>query len=127
MHTELRKLCMMVGLLVAFAPCKPLYATPSYQHAKKSEDLPLGSHYLLLVNTAIARQLKTQDIAAFEKSPYDGLAVAFHYNYDTAPVFSSESMLSQLREWKKVTSKDLWPWIYFNRMIGAGEAVTNER
>src|SRR5215475_4960998 len=70
---------------------------------QKGPGSPLGGHYLLLVNTAIARQLKPQDISAFDKSPYDGLAVAFHYNYDTAPVFSSESMSSQLAEWKKLT------------------------
>jgi len=88
---------------------------------------PLGTHYLLLVNTAIARQLKPQDISAFDRSPYDGLAVAFHYNYDTAPVFSPESMSLQLRDWKNLTHKDLWPWVYINRMIGAGESGTNER
>src|SRR5579859_5594493 len=87
----------------------------------------LGSHYLLLVNTAIARQLKPQDIAEFDKSPYDGLAIAFHYNYDTAVAFDSDSMSSQLREWKKFTRKDLWPWVYLNRMLGAAEAATNER
>src|SRR5882672_3342682 len=87
----------------------------------------LGAHYLLLVNTAIARQLKPQDISAFDKSPYDGLAIAFHYNYDTAPVFSAESLSSQFREWKTLTKKNLWPWVYINRMLGAGEAATNER
>ena len=81
----------------------------------------------MLVNTAIARQLTSQDIAAFGQSPYDGLAIAFHYNYDTAPVFSTESMSSQLREWKKLAKKDLWPWVYFNRILGAAEAATNER
>ena len=97
------------------------------QAAKLQPAAPLGTHYLLLVNTAIARQLKPQDIAEFDKSPYDGLAIAFHYNYDTAPVFSTDSMSAQLREWKKLTKKDLWPWVYLNRMLGAGEAATNER
>src|SRR5215831_2660752 len=64
--------------------------------AKPQSAAPLGTHYLLLVNTAIARQLKPQDIAEFDKSPYDGLAVAFHYNYDTAPVFSADTMSVQL-------------------------------
>jgi hypothetical protein len=79
------------------------------------------------VNTAIARRLNPVDIREFEKSPYDGLAIAFHYNYDTAAVFSADSMSAQLLEWKKLTKKDLWPWVYLNRMIGAGEAATNER
>lgn len=92
-----------------------------------AQKAPLGAHYLMLVNTAIARLMKPAEIAEFEKSPYDGLAIAFHYNYDTAPVFSSAMMTGQLIEWKKLTKKDLWPWVYFNRMIGAGEAATNER
>src|SRR5215467_9484097 len=94
---------------------------------QKRAAAPLGNHYLLLVNTAIARQLKPQDIAAFDQSPYDGLAIAFHYNYDTTQVFSEESVSAQLREWKKLTKKDLWPWVYFNRILGAAEAATNER
>jgi hypothetical protein len=88
---------------------------------------PLGNHYLLLVNTAIARLLKDSDLAEFGKTPYDGLAISFHYNYDTAPVFSSAMMTEQLLTWKKLAQKDLWPWVYINRMIGAGEAATNER
>jgi hypothetical protein len=87
----------------------------------------LGEHYLMLINTAIARLLKPEAIAEFDKSPYDGLAVAFHYNYDTAPVFSSEMMGNQLLDWKQITKKDLWPWVYINRMIGAGESFSNER
>lgn len=87
----------------------------------------LGDCYLLLVNTAIARQLKNADLTEFDKSPYGGLAIAFHYNYDTAPVFSAEMMTSQLIEWRKLTKKDLWPWVYFNRMVGASEAANNPR
>jgi hypothetical protein len=81
----------------------------------------------MLVNTAIARLLKPAEIAEFDKSPYDGLAISFHYNYDTAPVFSSEMMSTQLLEWQKLTKKHLWPWVYINRMIGAGESATNDR
>jgi hypothetical protein len=88
---------------------------------------PLGNRYLLLVNTAVARLLHPQDLAEFDRSPYDGLAIAFHYNYDTAPVASAESMVQQLNEWKSSTRKHLWPWIFLNRLVGAGEAATNER
>jgi hypothetical protein len=94
---------------------------------KRAKREQLGDHYLLLVNTAIARLLKPEDISEFDKSPYDGLAIAFHYNYDVGPVFSSDQMDAQLLEWKKHTNKDLWPWVYLNRMIGAGEASGNPR
>src|SRR5215475_6275033 len=36
-------------------------------------------------------------------------------------------MSAQLREWKRLTKKDLWPWVYFNRILGAAEAKSNER
>jgi len=121
---------LLLGVLAARAGAgSPVLPTPAPASAQQAQQTatPLGGHYLLLVNTAIARQLKPQDIAAFDHSPYDGLAVAFHYNYDTAPVFSLESLSSQLREWKKLTKKDLWPWVYFNRILGAAEAANNQR
>ena len=40
-----------------------------------SRDQP-DSHYLLLVNTAIAKQLDAEKMAQFDRSPYDGLAVS---------------------------------------------------
>src|SRR5262249_34277480 len=99
--------------------CVALVSDGALAQRQQTSAAPLGANYLLLVNTAIARQLKSQDISAFDAAPYEGLAIAFHYNYDTAPVFSSESMSSQLGEWKKLTGKDLWPWVYINRMLGA--------
>jgi hypothetical protein len=125
-----RVVALLTLLLTCFnlvATAEPVSTAFSTTPTGQGATLSLGSHYLLLVNTAIARQLKPQDISVFDKSPYDGLAIAFHYNYDTAPVFSSESMSAQLREWKSLTRKDLWPWVYFNRMLGAAEAATNER
>jgi len=107
--------------------CVLLTANGALAREQQASAAPLGAHYLLLVNTAIARQLKPQDFSAFDASPYDGLAIAFHYNYDTAPVFSSKSMSAQLGEWKRLTGKDLWPWVYINRMLGAAEAASNER
>ena len=34
-------------------------------------------------------------------------------------------MQAQLTTWKKSTSKDIWPWVYLNRMIGANDAEGN--
>jgi len=117
-----------LAVVATISSCtSPESAPPGSLAEQETAKAPLGNHYLLLVNTAIARQLKSQDIVAFDQSPYDGLAIAFHYNYDTAPVFSEESMSVQLREWKKLTKKHLWPWVYFNRILGAAEAKTNER
>src|SRR5229473_2736277 len=86
---------------------------------------PLGDHYLLLVNTAMAKQMDTQKMAQFDRSPYDGLAVSFLGAYDTSPVPSLAAMQAQAASWKKSTSKDIWPWVYLNRMIGANDAEGN--
>ncbi|HXM98828.1 MAG TPA: hypothetical protein VN982_10165 [Candidatus Dormibacteraeota bacterium] len=77
-----------------------------------------GVHYLLLVNTALAPQMTAAKFAEFDRSPYDGIAVAFWHAYDTAPAPSAEQIESKIAEWKKSTNKDIWPWVYLNRMIG---------
>jgi hypothetical protein len=85
----------------------------------------MGDHYLLLVNTAMAKQMDAAKMAQFDGSPYDGLAVSFSGAYDTAPVPSVEGMKAQVAAWKKSTAKDIWPWVYLNRMIGANDAEGN--
>ncbi len=77
----------------------------------------LGGRYLLLVNTAIASLLDASQLRQFDKSPYDGLAVAFLHAYDTSPVPSSPQMKNKIENWKQFTGKDIWPWVYVNRMI----------
>ena len=83
---------------------------------------PLGSHYLLLVNTAIASMITPQKVSEFDKSPYDGLAVAFWHAYDTGPVIAVSDMDAQIAVWKKNTKKHIWPWVYINRMIGPDDS-----
>jgi hypothetical protein len=34
-------------------------------------------------------------------------------------------MDAKIAEWKKATRKDIWPWVYINRMIGVDPASTN--
>ena len=85
----------------------------------------MGDHYLLLVNTAVAFQMNAEKFAQFEKSPYDGIAVGFWHAYDTSPAKTVEEMDAKISEWKKATSKDVWPWVYINRMIGVDPASTN--
>jgi hypothetical protein len=87
---------------------------------------PRRDHYLMLVNTAMARQMDAQKLAQFDRSPYDGLAVSFSDAYDVSLVPTPASMESQLSGWKKSTSKQIWPWVYLNRMIGASDAEGNE-
>jgi len=86
----------------------------------------LGNHYLMLVNTARANQMDALKMAQFERSPYDGLAVSFLDAYETSPVPSLAYMQGQVASWKKSTTKDIWPWVYLNRMVGANGAEGNQ-
>jgi hypothetical protein len=86
---------------------------------------PLGDHYLMLVNTAIASMMTPQKFAEFDKSPYEGIAVSFMYNYDTGPVPSVANMEEQMALWKKSTSKNIWPWVFINRMIATDDSQNN--
>lgn len=85
----------------------------------------LADHYLLLVNSARAGQIDTVKLAQFDRSPYDGLTVAFLDAYDMTPVPSSAAMSTQIAAWKRATKKDIWPWVYINRMVGANDAEEN--
>jgi len=85
----------------------------------------MGDHYLMLVNTAMARQMDAPKLAQFDRSPYDGLAVSFSDAYDTSPVPALASMQAQAASWKKVTTKDIWPWVFLNRMVGANDVEGN--
>ncbi|HWF14378.1 MAG TPA: hypothetical protein VG272_11620 [Candidatus Acidoferrales bacterium] len=94
--------------------------------ARAASPPPLKDHYLMLVNTAMARQMDAQKLAQFDRSPYEGLAVSFSDAYDVSPVPTPASMELQIAGWKKFTGKHIWPWVYLNRMIGANNAEGNE-
>jgi hypothetical protein len=94
-------------------------------NASTSASDRLGNHYLMLVNTAIANEMDAPKMTQFDRSPYDGLAVSFADAYDTSPVLSLAPMQAQIAIWKKSTSKDIWPWVSLNRMIGANDAENN--
>lgn len=103
-----------VFLLVAAAcETQTTASTPLYETSGAKD------HYLLLVNTAMARQMDAQKLTQFDRSPYDGLAVSFSAAYDVSPVPTPALIESQLAAWKNYTSKQIWPWVYLNRMIGA--------
>jgi hypothetical protein len=91
----------------------------------QSAKAPLGDRYLLLVNTAVASMMTPDKIAQFDKSSYDGLAIAFLHAYDTSPVPSPEDMDAKIAGWKKNTTKNIWPWVYINRMLAIDPADKN--
>jgi hypothetical protein len=83
------------------------------------------SRYLLLVNTAISSMMDESKFRQFDKSAYDGLAVAFLHAYDVSELPSPAAIDAQIKQWHAYTSKDIWPWLYLNRMIGFGAAEKN--
>lgn len=85
----------------------------------------MGDHYLMLVNTAIAFRLQDQELVQFDKSPYDGIAVAFSYNYDTAPPPSVAELDAKIAHWNTITKKDIWPWVFANRIVGVDDNEEN--
>ncbi len=116
---------VVVAALLACIVGTELFAMPVASSSRSTVDR-LGDHYLLLVNTAMANQMDAQKLAQFDRSPYDGLAVSFAGAYDASPVLSLAPMEAQVASWKKSTSKDIWPWVSLNRMIGANDAEGNQ-
>ncbi len=116
---------LRLAVVALFALALAVAASDLAADPSHSAENPLGDHYLLLVNTAIASMMTPEKISEFDKSPYDGLAVAFLHAYDTSPVPSVPEMDKQIAAWKKLTSKDIWPWVYVNRMLAIDPADKN--
>lgn len=95
-------------------------------NAKSIKNNGLGDHYLLLVNTAVASYMTEDKLRQFDKSSYDGIAMAFLHAYDTSAPPSPATMEQQIASWKKITDKDIWPWVYLNRIIGKSATENNE-
>jgi hypothetical protein len=130
---ELRWTLLLVcfaGAIIGWTACAEQMPSgadhaPAKPAGKGQANKQMGDHYLLLVNTAIAQFMTDDKFRQFDKSSYDGIAVAFLHAYDTSPVPSVAEMDRQLAAWKQITSKDIWPWVYLNRMIGSNLAEKN--
>lgn len=115
----------------SLAACKNLAAVsaspvpPPVLSSRSTAEKRLPNRYLMLVNTAVASYMTEDKFRQFEKSPYDGLAVAFLHAYDTSAPPRISSMNEQISRWKKFTTKDIWPWVYLNRIIGMSAAEKN--
>jgi hypothetical protein len=92
---------------------------------KRTANNSMGDHYLMLVNTALAEKLKPEMLVQFDQSPYDALAVAFSWNYDTKPAPAVVDIDAHIAGWKKITKKDIWPWVYLNRIVAVDDAQKN--
>lgn len=114
-----------VGVAVCSLLANPTIYGGGIRPSRRPSHRALGNHYLILVNTAIAFLMTGAKFQQFDHSPYDGIAVAFLHAYDTSPIPSVATMDSDLRDWQKYTSKDIWPWVYINRMVGKNPEETN--
>lgn len=115
--------------LNASADFQPAFSTraPDFGSEKIAAGNPatLGEHYLMLVAGNRASSLTSSQLTLFNQSEYDGLAVRFLTQYDTTPVPSAQEMASKLLEFRKLSGKDFWPWVSFNRMVGRDPDVDN--
>jgi len=123
-----RSVCRRIAALLSIAgmvaaSCTSLGIPLWAAQAEERKGAP--DHYLLLVNTAVAFMMNEAKFRQFDKSSYDGLAVAFLHAYDTSEAPSVAQMDASLAQWKTFTRKDIWPWVYINRMIGMSTAEKN--
>jgi hypothetical protein len=116
--------CIAQSLVAAFQATKIISSTEAIS-ARHGATNSVTTHYLLLVNTAIARLLTPADLAEFDRSPYNGLAVAFWHAYDSSPAPTAAEMEKSIADWKEISHKDIWPWVYVNRLIGVDETEPN--
>jgi len=92
-------------------------AAPTRNAERRADD-----QYLMLVSSLSLATFTPEGIAQFDRSSYEGVAVPFLNAYDTGAIPSAQFMQDQISGWKKITKKDLWPWVYLNRLIGPDPA-----
>jgi hypothetical protein len=115
-HSCLRSSLFFLAPLVATL----LFAgVPAENRAQVAPTRPaLSKGYLMLVAGNRANTLTPEQLRQFQQSPYDGLAVRFLAQYDTAAPTSAAEMAAKLQELKKSNGKDYWTWVSLNRMVG---------
>ncbi|MBE7443744.1 MAG: hypothetical protein HS132_00100 [Planctomycetia bacterium] len=99
-----------------------------FGHRAYSEEVTLEKHvmpkpYFLLVNSSYQNQLDKLDvekIKVLNDSPYHGITVRIINEFDDKP-FDFESLKKKAEFVKNNTSKQIWPWIFLNRIIGTNE------
>lgn len=73
--------------------------------------------YWLLVTFAVNGAVPA-DMAVLKGSPFDGIAMQFGTAYDTGPAPSADSVVAKLTPIKDATHRDVWPWVFVNRVAG---------
>jgi len=58
-------------------------------------------------------------------SPYRGVAVPIGTAYDTAPTPALDDLARRFQATRAACGKDVWPWVFVNRMIGSRAGAQN--
>jgi hypothetical protein len=107
-----KKLCRLLAA-VALAFSSTEGASQQQSESAGRGDTP----YLLLVTfydlTGAGR------LSALNGSPFDGIAVPMVDAYSSGPELPFEKVQSNFASLQRETRKQLWPWIFINRMVGA--------
>src|SRR5579884_2093446 len=92
--------------------------------ARSSGVINSSEPYLLLVSFYRAEG----QIHVLDDSPYDGVAVPVVDAYYSGPSPSFEQVQARFLSLERQTAKQVWPWLFFNRMVGpqAGHAATTK-
>ena len=115
-----------VSFLALIAPSLLLWSFSSRSSSVGRAAPGARKPYLLLL-TFYARNIldftfTPAMLSEFSKSPYDGMAVQLVSGDERTRVPSPGEIEPKLLRLKEATGKDIWPWVFLNRMIGANPA-----
>ena len=80
--------------------------------------------YLLLIT--FAGKNTPQEMSVVKNSPYDGVGVMIGTAYDEGPAPSEQSLEPKFMQLKSAAgNKDVWPWVFINRMVGTNPNENN--
>lgn len=138
-RNALHLLAVFVPVLICFSIGRggaKAHETTADETNRYSSPGPSGqaSHrptYLMLVTFAVpvprgigSDNFETK-LSVFAASPYDALAVPVADAYDAGPAPGVQDLLPMLMKWRRAANKDIWPWVFLNRLVGAGTPQIN--
>ena len=83
--------------------------------------------YLLLVTFfgGTLEKVNLSDLHTINQSPYNGIAIRLIGQYDPNPPPTFEELKETFAYLVKNSKKDIWPWIFLNRIVGIDQENIN--
>jgi hypothetical protein len=110
---------VLLGVLTILA-CSPIGVALQAPQNLASPPQAVHTPYLMLVTfydlTGAGR------LSALDDSPFDGIAVPIVSAYDSGPQPSFEQIQTAFVSLERQTRKQVWPWVFINRMVGIKDA-----